>query len=274
VAPKIALTEFLSAGMREAPAAVSERVPHLCRLWTSFEDHIRSRGMKTDDRLVSELQKSFFEKMAKEIEGADLSDISLIAGEIPYGYVLLQAGQYDQAIQHLQAAIAKTPNNAAIYGYLGDAYWLRGDVKTARKCYQEGCLIDPDAIDWHHIRDGELYDLREDLLFAYGFDGELATAWLPSYARASGLFERKLIRLHDGMKELVDDYVALQKSLPKDANPKRLAKLFLLGIILWENEEGLKLVRKIDLIEVRRVMKQVNPDLFGEVLTHLGKKRE
>jgi len=278
VAPKIALAEFLLHGLWEAPAELVERVPHLCRFWNRFEDYVQSHEMRRNERLVGELRKSFFEKMLQEIEQAGTVDALLITGGIPLGYVFLEAGRYEQAIMHLQAAIPRAPNNAAIYGYLGDAYWLRGEVKTARQCYREGCLIDPAALDWQHLKDDELKELRHDLQLLYEFDAELATAWLPSHAHLNGLFERKAIRLHEGLKEVVDDYLSLRKSLAKKPDPVKLAKLFFRGIILCENEESLRLVKKIDPIEVRRMMKQANPELFTDFLASisvsLGKPRK
>lgn len=267
VVPKIALAELLLQGLREAPADVHERIPRLCRFWNEFEDYVQAHGMKINDRLVSELQKAFFEKMLQEIKQGGLADAPLIGDQIPVGYIFLRAGQDEQAVVHLQAAIPAAPHNATLYGYLGDAYGRRGDMKTARQCYREGCLIDPSAIDWAHLNDEELKDLRDDLLVGYGFDTELASAWLPSHARVNGLFERKVVRLHDGLKELVNSFLSLKKALTKEASPVKLAMLFFRGIILCENEESLRLVKKIDPIDVRRLMKQANPDLFAEFLT-------
>jgi len=71
------------------------------------------------------------------------------------------------------------------------------------------------------------------------------------------------------LKELVDGYLSLKKSLTKGASPVKLAMLFFRGIILCENEESLRLVKKIDPIDVRRLMKQANPDLFAEFLTNV-----
>lgn len=33
-------------------------------------------------------------------------------------------------------------DNASVYGYLGNAYLLRGDTEVARRCYLEACLGD------------------------------------------------------------------------------------------------------------------------------------
>ncbi len=266
VSSKIALAEFLLQGREETQLDTPRRISSQCHFWNRFLDFARSQGLRPHDRLVAEIQKAYFESLLRELDREGVADTPMIGEVIPLGYVHLQAGQAEPAIRHLQAAIPRMPDNAALYGYLGDAYWLRREYKVARQCYREGCLINPAALDWQLLKDDELSDLRHDLHLLYGFDEDLAVAWLPSYARVHGLFECKVVRLNDGLKELVDDYTARQKALAKRADPLKTAELFFRGIILCENEDNLRLIRKIDLIQVRRMMKQANPDLFAEFL--------
>lgn len=265
VASKIAMAQFLRDGLRSAPTEQLNRLGHLCRLWKSFEDYARSVGALQDTTLPK-MKTAFFEKLVQEAEQSGLADAAFLSEDVPLGYVFLQAGQYERAIQSLQACILEAPDRAMLYAYLGDGYWLRGDKKTGRQCYREACFIDPASIDWDHLQDEELKELKDDLLLEYGFDQESAVAWLPSHARINGLFERKVLRLHEGLKETVEAYLALQKALAKKKSPSLAAKLFFVGIIICENEESFKLVKKIDLIQVRKKMKQSNPDLFAEFL--------
>ncbi len=80
------------------------------------------------------------------------------------------------------------------------------------------------------MRDDQLKDLLHDLQLLHGFDEALAAAWLPSHARVAGLFERKVVRLNDGLKELVNDYLARRKALVKHADPVKAAELFYRGV--------------------------------------------
>jgi tetratricopeptide (TPR) repeat protein len=265
ISSRLKAAEFLFHGMSEAPAEPGERPGYLCRLWDSFEDYVRSEG--TDENvLAAKAKTAYFARVLQEVERAGLAESTVLPEDIPLGYILLQAGRYDEAIRSLQDRIPKMPENTALYGYLGDAYRLRGDYEVARRCYREACFIDPAAIDWRHIEDAELKELKQDILFEYDFDLELALEWLPSHARLDGLFERKPVRINDGLKETVDDYLAMEKAWSKDKSPRLAAKLFLRGMVLCENRENLKFVKKIDLIQVRRTMKQANADLFEEFL--------
>ncbi len=269
ISSRLAAAEFLLRGIREAPDEPCERPGYLCRLWDSFEDFTGADGIGRD-AFGAEIKGAFFARLIEEAERCGpVEGPSFLPGNIPPGYILLQAGRYEEAIRSLQDCIPQIPHNAALYGYLGDAYRLRGDNEVARRCYREACLIDPAAIDWRHLQDEDLKELKQDILFEYDFDAELAEAWLPSHARINGLFERKVVRIHDGLKEMVDDYLALEKALSKEKSPLLSAKLFFRGMVLCENQENLKFIKTIDLIQVRRMMKQANPDLFAEFLERI-----
>ncbi len=266
ISSRLAAAEFLRRGFEEAPADSSARPAYLCRLWDSFEDFAGADGIGRDV-FGAQIKSAFFARVIEAAESAaPVEGPSFLPGDIPLGYVLMQAGRYEEAILSLQNCIPKMPQSAALYGYMGDAYRGRGDYEVARRCYREACLIDPAAIDWRHLHDEDLKELKQDLLLEYGFDPELAQAWLPSHARIDGLFERKVVRIHDGLKEMVDEYLTLEKALSKDKSPLLSAKLFFRGMVLCENRENLKFIKTIDLIQVRRVMKQANPDLFEEFL--------
>ncbi len=145
---------------------------------------------------------------------------------------------------------------------MGRKPWTYTSSVRRRSCFHALTVI----VLYHVGEDADLKQLKQDILFYYDFDPELALEWLPSHGRIDGLFERKVVRLNDGLKELADDYMAIEKAWSKSNSPLLAAKLFLRGITLCENMENFKFIQKIDLIRVRRIMKQVNPDLFEEFL--------
>lgn len=265
ISSKLKAAEFLIQGMREAPGEPGEVPGYLCRLWDSFEDYARAEGMERE-AFSARAKGSYFAHVLQEVGRAGLAGLGMLPEDIPVGFILLRAGRYKEAVRSLQECIVKMPGNAALYGWLGDAYLLRGEPAVARQCYREAFFIDPAAIDWRHLEDADLKQLKQDILLEYDFDSDLAQEWLPSHARIEGLFERRAVGLNDGLKEMVDDYLASEKAWSKEKTPHRAAKLFLRGMVLCENAENLKFIKKIDLIQVRRVMKQVNPDLFEEFL--------
>lgn len=262
---RIAVARFLLDGFQRMPSEPCQRPTAMCLLWDALEDFMEAGGM-VQDGLILDVRKSFFVRALQEVEKAGLPDSPFLSGNIPLGSLLLRAGRVEEAISKLQECIPLNPDSAALYGYLGDAYLLRGDLRLARQCYREACLIDPAGIDWRHLQDEDLKELKEDLLIECGLDANLALAWLPSHARLGRLFERKEVRVHDGLREMVADYRKLEKKLSRKKDPVNMARLFFLGMILCENEENLKLVKRIDLIQVRRTMKEIHPVLFKDFL--------
>lgn len=265
VGTEIELTDFLIKGFTDAPDTCPDEPAYLCRLWTSFEDYVQSVGFEYKN-IISDIKSSFFRKVVEAINRGNFADTPFLSDTIPTGYVYIQAGQYDQAIKTLQACIPVTPNNASVYGYLGDAYMLRGESDVARQCYREASLIDPAGIDWGHMKDTALLQLRDQIIKELGLDHSLALEWLPSYAYIRGLFKPKIMKLNQGIKEFVDEYLAIRKAFFKEQTPDLKAKLFFRGIILCDNEPILRFVKQISFIDVRRLMKESNPSLFAGYL--------
>jgi len=269
---EIALVDFLGQGFKRIPDTCPEEPVHLCEFWKSFEDYAQSIGFKYQS-IISKIKRSFFEKIFEAINRCDLADAPYLSDTIPTGYVYIQIGQYDLAIKALQACIPLSPDNAAVFGYLGDAYMLRNEPDVARQCYMEACLIEPSHIDWHHVKDEALIGIMDRLADEYGSDNGMYLQWLPSYACTQGLFKPKIMKLDEGIKEFVNEYVALKKRLLKEGKPDLRAKLFFRGIIVCDNEPLLRFVKKIDFPEVRRQMKDLNPSLFSKYMRYVkGRK--
>ena len=264
VSSRIKVVKFILDGLDALPAEPGERSGYLCGLWDSLEDFSRAEGADCA-AFAARAKSAYFVNALAEIERSGAGEPIELSRNYPVGYVLLQAGRYEDAIGSLQELILKMPESAVLYGWLGDAYLLRGDRAVARQCYREACFIDPSAIDWRHLEDSELKQLKEDILFEYGPDPELAVEWLPSHARIEGLFEPEVVGINKGLKEMVESYRAVEKEWRGKESPRLGAKLFARGIVLCDNGENLRFI-KIDLIQVRRMMKQANPDLFEEFL--------
>lgn len=269
----LAVAGALERGLASCPENGPERPSRLFAFWNSFEASPQA-GILGNSDLISRIRISFFQLLTKTIEDEGTPDSARLAPQIPVGYVHLQTGRHDRAIRSLQAAIAASPDNAAVYGYLGDAYFLRGEVNTARQVYLEACLIDPEAIDWDHLKDGTLSDLKGQLAEEYSYDESMACLWLPSHAYVESLFGLKRIRLMDEFKAFVERYLALAETARHDPSPAMDARLFLRGIVLCDNEPFLRLIKGMDFTDVRRRMKKANPSLFAGYLRRIGARQD
>jgi tetratricopeptide (TPR) repeat protein len=268
---KLQIASFLSRGLSAAPPVAPDLPRYLFQLWRSFESFRRSLG--ADGITAQELQRPFFQKIVAAIDESHLGDADFLAEGIPIGFAYLKTEEYDRAIRSLQACLAATPDKGRIYGYLADAYLMRGDREVARQVYFEACLIDPLALDWNHLQDTELQDRLEWIQEEYGFEPSLARAWLPACAYVRGLFKPKQIRRWEDFKAFVNGYLELKKTALKAPSPLLEAKLFLNGLVLCDNEPFLRMFKGIDFAEVRREMKAANPIIFAEYLKHIGRLR-
>jgi tetratricopeptide (TPR) repeat protein len=267
----IRIASFLKEGLSTMPPSSTDHPAYLFRLWKSFEAFDRSPD--PSGVTVEELRHPFFRKIADAIEESRLMDSAFLAEGIPVGYTYLQTGEWDRAIRSLQTNLIEMPNNAVTYGYLGDAYWMRGDLETARQVYFEACLIEPTALDWRHLRDEELNDLLERLPEEYGCDPSLSWEWLPVCAYIQGLFRPKLIRLREEFKAFIDVYFELKKRALRSPSPSLAARLFLRGIVLCDNEPFLRMCKGIDFAEIRREMKAADAGIFAEYLQRIERRK-
>lgn len=269
----MAIAAFLRQGLAACPENGPDRPGCLFAFWKSFENSMEARQAGCID-VISRIRLSYFRLLVRAIEEVPLPDSAYLSQHIPIGYAYLQTGRHDQAIRSLQASLIAKPENAAVYGYLGDAYFLRGETEVARQVYLEACLIDPETVDWDHLQDGALRKLLEELADEEECGEALSRQWLPSYAYVRGLFGTKKIRLKDEFVAFVDDYLGLKKACVSLPSPAQAARLFLKGIVLCDNEPFLRLIKGIDFAEVRREMKTANAPLFTAYLRRIEQRKK
>jgi len=78
------------------------------------------------------------------------------------GVVLSRAGRHDEAVSHLEAALAANPNDLAARGSLGDAQRGRGRQAEAIDCYAAVLAARPDVREAHLKYGLVLKELRAD----------------------------------------------------------------------------------------------------------------
>ena len=60
------------------------------------------------------------------------------------GWAYYQIGEYDQAVQHLEAAVNLQPDDPTIHDHLGDAFWRAGRRIEARFQWQHALEMEPE----------------------------------------------------------------------------------------------------------------------------------
>jgi tetratricopeptide (TPR) repeat protein len=238
------------------------------RLWQEFEEAFGFPW--PEESIERQFQARYFGRLADGL-GAGPKQGPRLPGGTPLGLIHLLAGRPDSAIALLQAFIAAVPEDARAYGYLGDAYAARGDLRTARICYREAFVLEPGAVDVKRLRDPAL---REMLSEAAGDDdGEPpAIEWLPVRAQLSGIFERRVLRNMEEVKQWLQRYLDLLKAQGKDARETLVPRLFYHAMVLSDNASMLRFIKQVDLAEVRRMMKRWNPALFARHMREVERR--
>ncbi len=200
------LAEFLRDGLSRMPFDDRDYPDDLCEPWNAFEYEAREQGLRKDGLLL-DIRKSFFRHAADVLTCHHADNLPGAGNRFPMGYVFMQAGDWEQAIQTLRARIATDPDNARFYGYLGDAFYLGGNSSTAGQCYFQACLIDPSALDWSHMKNHELLLLRQELMDDHDGHGANGEAWIAVQAYLRDIIFLRPMDQKLKLAELVERYL-------------------------------------------------------------------
>lgn len=243
-----------------------EKIEEFYSLWEEFETYIEEIGYNNTS-LIQTLQKSYFEELTEKIEKKDLDGSLFFKEGLPVGLVCLLGGNYTTAIKLLQEALLKRPNNARAYGYLGDSYFLLGELDLARICYREAFSIDPYQIDMKRLQDQEIHEL----IARIGEKSDFPLDWVPVYACMEGMFSKKEFISPDDIKVVLDEYEALDRNDSEGANERVKAALFYRAMVISENHRILRFIKRVTIAGVREKMKGIDRHLFE---TYMAKKRD
>lgn len=239
------------------------------QIWLEFEAGFG--GPWSGDAIEERLQARYFSRLIDSLAaGGYLGQTKLPAGT-PFGLLYLLARKTDAAITILQDLIAIDSKNARARGYLGDAYLLYGDLRTARIYYREAFVIAPDQVDLKRIQDNELKEYLDDLREDDDHDGEVL-AWFSVRAHLEGIFERRIFRDLDHLKYWLDGYLGLVEDQRKQNNARLVPQLFYYAMVLSDNAPMLEYIESIELLKIRQKMKELHPGLFSRYMSVLSGK--
>ncbi len=266
------LAQYLRGGLSRIQIADRACPDDLCDLWEAFEEKAHERGLRKDG-LLPDIRKSFFQHAADVLTRHHADNLPGAGNRYPAGYLLMQAGSLDQAITALRARIATAPDNARVYGYLGDALYLSGNTGAAGQCYFEACLIDSAALDWRHMQNTELVLLRQELIDDYkGHDAD-GTVWIAVQAFLHGLIFPRPVDQKLKLVEFVERYLEHERAYIENRQAQTAAQIFLTGIVLCASEPLLRQIKGADFAAIRARMKEINPMLFEQYLQNIGRQK-
>jgi tetratricopeptide (TPR) repeat protein len=207
---------------------------------------------------LSDLERAYYGRIVDAFGEAPVEPIY----GYPPGYLLLKAGRLDQAHESLlqeASRASSTPKKLAqIEGYLGDLFAARGEVGEARHYYARAILTDWTGIDAKGLLDD---DVRALILGTYIPEG-MGGIWAASVGHILMVFSPRTFGDPADAIGFFKEFNRLRSAVEKDDSEETAGRLFYQALIMVENEELFRAVKGVDLMEVRKVMRRVNPVLF------------
>lgn len=270
VSQEMAMAQFWSEKLgktnwTDIEANEAEKLYHF---WLEFEKTFNYPWML--EGIERFFQLNFFSRIVDGLAKEGQFKVPKLPGGTPTGLIYLLSGKSDIAIRLLQELIAFEAEPAAVYGYLGDAYAIRGDLRTARICYREAFVLAPDQVDIMHIQDNDLKKRLQEMAADESLDKDIHK-WFAVVAQLDGFFEKRISRGLEELKEWLQHYLDLEKTYRKTKDNNLVPTLFYHAMVLSDNASMMKFIKKVDLVEVRQRMKKWHPVMFSRHMRNLEK---
>lgn len=273
IGPKVKLAEYLFIGLSRIQCADENYLDDICELWDSFIHFAQEIGFRKDG-LLSDIRKSFFHQAATFLTLHHAHHVAHIGNTFPAGFIYMQIGCYEKAVETLRARIANAPENARFWGYLGDAHFLRGNGDAAGRCFFQSFLLDPSALDWQHLQCGKLLALRDELRKDHEGDQSDLMLWIAFHAYLRGIIKPVSIVGKNEITKLVECYLEREAAYIKNRQADDAARIFLMGIVLCAHEPLLRQVKSADFAAIRARMKEIHPALFEQYIQNIAQREK
>jgi tetratricopeptide (TPR) repeat protein len=235
-------------------------------IWLEFEDQFGYPW--PEHSFEKRFQEQYFGRIAKSLDASGQGVAPKLGQGTCTGLVYLRAGRPDEAITLLQKLVALEAENARAYGYLGDACLRKNQLRRGRMFYQTAFALGPDEVDLRHLGDCEVRTKLRDLEGDERLDGD-PRGWFPAIARIEGLFEPLLFTDEEELRNWTRRYQRLREVYREYGEPGLLSRLFNHAMVLSDNVSMRRCTMEIDLIEVRKQMKEWQGDLFSAYMEKL-----
>jgi tetratricopeptide (TPR) repeat protein len=243
-----------------------EKAEYLLEQWKGFPAFV-SRIGQTPERckaafkaLVFRTALAMYESLLDtSVSGTKDGDLLMRIGRCYKGL-----GEYDKALQYLDAANQIKKENAEILAELADCYSLVGEAQISKAFFREAFFIDPEAVNLESIESVMICRLAEKLR-RMGMEGAQLAQWLPVYGVLFDVLniKRELRPIEYG--KLRQSIYTMEMEMRENPGKKQTCLARLINRYFWlidhyrmtkENRE------KID--EVMLKIRELSPALYDE----------
>lgn len=168
-----------------------ERGDFILGQWRSFEAFLDRQTDRQEDAVYAFRQYAFslaleaFRSIPAEAASGQAADLELRIGRCHKG-----KGEFEEAIDHLEAALKARKDSAEAMAELADAYALVNQTRSAKALFREAFFIDAASIDIEGLESFLIRRLAERVA-QMGYSGSELAEWIPVYGVLLGVFSVK-----------------------------------------------------------------------------------
>jgi len=208
-----------------------ERGEFLVKQWELFSRFIAQMGAISEKGLFSLKQFVYTQALGNYqllLDDTDFLDYEIL---LKIGRCHKGLGNYEKAIEYMEAAMQEKPGSAEIMAEVADCYSLINDIRLSKIFFREAFFIDPGAVNIHALESGMIKKLIKKIR-EKGMQEEQINAWMPVYGAIFGVFsiKRELKSLEIGkLKQVIYQLEKIISSTPEsvsDLMPKLINHYF------------------------------------------------
>jgi tetratricopeptide (TPR) repeat protein len=243
-----------------------EKAEYLLSQWKGFPA-FASRGGDAPERCMGVFKGLVFRRALAMYESlVDSSMTGLKDADIlmRIGKCYKALGEYDKALQHLDAENQIKKESAEIIAELADCYALVGEVQISKAFFREAFFINPAAVDLDSVESAMICRLA-DKLREMGMQGAELQEWMPVYGVLFNVFniKRELRPLEYG--KLRQSIYTMEMEIRESPQKKTVLLARLMNRYFWLIDHYRMTKESREKIEeVMLKIRELNPALYEE----------
>jgi tetratricopeptide (TPR) repeat protein len=219
-----------------------ERGEYILSLWKSYYDFLdrigevpcKEGGLPGEDSCQYALKRFVFSRALDCFldllkDASNQQDPALL---LQIGRCCKGAGNWEEALKHLEQAVRFRREDSAILSELADVNALLGDSRAAKVLFREAFFLDPQGINLPGLEAEMILALR-DKVKDMGYAGPELAEWIPVWGSIWGIFSVKRELKPVEMGRLKQSILSLENEFRSKSGGSPLVKPRLLNRYFW-----------------------------------------
>lgn len=242
-----------------------DQAEYLLKTWRAFMDFLEQIKDVFDQCLYSIRQWVFGVALScylQILNGGAGSDADLL---FRIGRCYKGKGDYEHAVEYLEAAGHARPDDPEIICELADCYALINEVRASKAFFREAFFIDPQRIDLK-LLESLLIRRLADRVRELGYESPELEEWIPVYGVVFGVLnvKRELKSLEYG--KLRQSIFSLENQIEEDEEQRRKLAPKLINRYFWLIDHYIHTGEEREKIEeVLSKVRRIDPSIYEQI---------